>query len=189
MKCVCTLGSRAPATFSESAKLSCACPIFRREKFAEPTRYDALALLPLVSLLWDELQQAWFADDAAATGEHLAIRRWWIRLCELGHLFGYFPNAGKSWLVVKQEYLPKDEQLFADLGVQITSAGRRYLGGAMGCPDFVRGYLEELIQEGLEHLERLTTFAVSQPHAAYAAFVHGFSAKWSYFQRVIPAEQ
>ena len=30
----------APATFSESAELSCACPIFRREKFADPSRYD-----------------------------------------------------------------------------------------------------------------------------------------------------
>ena len=30
---------RSPATFSESAELSCACPIFRRETFADPTRY------------------------------------------------------------------------------------------------------------------------------------------------------
>ena len=104
-------------------------------------------------------------------------------------MFGYFLNAGKSWLVVKQEHLSKAEKLFADLGVQITSAGRPYLGGAIGCPDFVRGYLDGLVEEWIEHLERLTTFAVSQPHAAYAAFVHGFSAKWSYFQRVIPAEQ
>ena len=37
--CARTFGSRAPATFSESAELSCACPIFRRKKFAEPTRY------------------------------------------------------------------------------------------------------------------------------------------------------
>ena len=37
-------------------------------------------------------------------------------MCELGHLFGYFPNAGKSWLVVKQEHLSKAEKLFADLG-------------------------------------------------------------------------
>ena len=44
----------------------------------------ALALLPLVSLLWDELRQVWFADDTAATRELLTIRRWWIRLCELG---------------------------------------------------------------------------------------------------------
>ena len=42
MKCTCTLGSRTPATFSESAELSCACPSFRREKFTEPTRYDHL---------------------------------------------------------------------------------------------------------------------------------------------------
>ena len=40
MKCACTLGSRAPATFSESVELSCACPSFCREKFTEPTRYD-----------------------------------------------------------------------------------------------------------------------------------------------------
>ena len=39
MKCACTFGRGAPATFSESAELSCACPIFRCEKFAEPTRY------------------------------------------------------------------------------------------------------------------------------------------------------
>ena len=42
MKCACTIGSRSPATFSESGELSCACPIFLREKFAEPTRYESL---------------------------------------------------------------------------------------------------------------------------------------------------
>ena len=39
MKCACTLCWEAPEKFSESAELSCACPIFRCEKFAEPTRY------------------------------------------------------------------------------------------------------------------------------------------------------
>ena len=37
--CACTLGLRAPATFSESEELSCACLSFPREKFTEPTRY------------------------------------------------------------------------------------------------------------------------------------------------------
>ena len=46
---------------------------------------------------------------------------------------------------MEQEYLPKAEKLFVDLGVKITSAGRRYQGGAIDCPDFVRGYLEGLI--------------------------------------------
>ena len=55
MKCACTLGSRSPATFSESAEWSCACPIFRREKFAEPTRYVYHEMLPVmkVSSLWN----------------------------------------------------------------------------------------------------------------------------------------
>ena len=41
MKCACTLRFGTPATSSESAELSCACPIFRCEKFTEPTRYAA----------------------------------------------------------------------------------------------------------------------------------------------------
>ena len=41
MRCACTFGSRAPATFIESAELSCACPIFPREKFSDPTQYES----------------------------------------------------------------------------------------------------------------------------------------------------
>ena len=39
MKWACTFGWGAPATFSKSAELSCACPIFRCKKFAEASRY------------------------------------------------------------------------------------------------------------------------------------------------------
>ena len=52
MKCACTLGLRAPAAFSESAELWCACPSFRREKFTEPTRYG------LVKYVEDSLNSA-----------------------------------------------------------------------------------------------------------------------------------
>ena len=31
----------------------------------------------------------------------------------------------------------------------------------------------------------LATIAVTQPHAAHAAFTHGFSNKWSYLSRTI----
>ena len=81
------------------------------------------------------------------------------------------------------------QRFFCDDRVQITSAGRRYLGGAIGCPDSLRGYIWGIDSKWLEHLERLTTFAASQPQAAYAAFVHSLSAKSSYFQRMIHAEQ
>ena len=29
-------------------------------------------------------------------------------------------------------------------------------------------------------------FAITQPHAAYAAFTHGFTSKWTYLTRVVP---
>ena len=51
-------------------------PALTESLTTRPGATHALALLPLVSLLWDELRRAWFADDAATTGELLAIRRW-----------------------------------------------------------------------------------------------------------------
>ena len=35
-------------------------------------------------------------------------------------------------------------------------------------------------------MERLSSIAVSQPHAAYAAFTHGLTSKWTYLARTIP---
>ena len=55
MKCACTLGSRAPATFSESTELSCACPIFGREKFTDPTRHCVFLSIKL-DQHWVDLQ-------------------------------------------------------------------------------------------------------------------------------------
>ena len=33
-------------------------------------------------------------------------------------------------------------------------------------------------------MEKLSKFAQTQPHAAYAAFTHGLSSKWNYLLRV-----
>ena len=38
----------------------------------------------------------------------------------------------------------------------------------------------------MEEAENLAIIAVSQPQAAYAAFVHGSRNKWTYFLRTIP---
>ena len=34
--------------------------------------------------------------------------------------------------------------------------------------------------------ERLTHFASTQPHAAYATFTHGLASKWTFIARTIP---
>ncbi len=40
--------------------------------------------------------------------------------------------------------------------------------------------------EWCQELETLSTIAVSQPHAAYAAITHGLAGRWTYLSRTTP---
>ena len=72
-------------------------------------------------------------------------------------------------------------------GVSITLEGRRHLGAAVGTPQFISAYVEQNIAEWVKEVERLSSaFAITQPHAAYAAFTHGLKHKWTYLTRTIP---
>ena len=66
MKCAWTLRWGAPATFSESTELSCACPIFRCGKFAEPTWYEICVADSFMDVWMQSLMkhksQSWHID-------------------------------------------------------------------------------------------------------------------------------
>ena len=49
-----------------------------------------------------------------------------------GPKYGYYPKAEKSWLVVKEEKLEEAERIFLGTNVNITTDGRKYLGGLWG---------------------------------------------------------
>ena len=76
-------------------------------------------------------KQVWYADDAAARGSLLQLKDWWSRLLSFGHHFGYV-NVVKTWLGVKPEFLVPAQRIFDGTGIQITSAGRPYLGVPLG---------------------------------------------------------
>ena len=58
----------------------------------------AIGILPLIHHLNQQLcTQVWYADDAAVGGSLSALREWWDDLCSSGPMFGYYPNASKSW--------------------------------------------------------------------------------------------
>ena len=48
-----------------------------------------------------QAKQCWFADDARGCGSLQNIRVWWDKLTMARPDFGYYPNAGKCWLVMK----------------------------------------------------------------------------------------
>ena len=60
-----------------------------------------LATLPLIESLPNKVHQIWFADDAGSGGTLTDLKVWWDFLLEKGPNYGYYPNAVKSYLLVK----------------------------------------------------------------------------------------
>lgn len=91
----------------------------------------AVAVTPLIHRLKVEAtKQVWFADDATAGGKFANLREWWDRLTNFGPDYGYFPNASKTWLVVKDDFNDEATSLFEETQVAITEEGKNYLESA-----------------------------------------------------------
>ena len=147
----------------------------------------AIGILPLIDKLQGIVQQCWYADDSAAGGTILDLKRWWDLLQVLGPRYGYFPNGTKSWLVVKEDAVDTVREVFDGTDIHITTKGHRYLGGAVGSEAFEQEFLQQKVQDWISDLRKLSIIAESQPHAAYSAYSHGLSFRWNYFFRFVPS--
>ncbi|KAL5516321.1 hypothetical protein EMCRGX_G001614 [Ephydatia muelleri] len=91
----------------------------------------ALAILPLIRRIADNVQQAWYADDAIATGSLKNLRTWWDKLVTVGPSYGYFVNAVKTWLITKEETHTRALDIFKDTQIRITKEGKSHLRAAL----------------------------------------------------------
>ena len=98
-----------------------------------------------------------------------------MKLVSVGPMYGYFPNPTKSWLIVN--CVDHASALFQNAGISITADGKRHLGAALGSRQFVEEYVQKGVDGWVKEIDRLSSFAVSHPHAAYVAFTHGLSNK------------
>lgn len=149
----------------------------------------ALAITPLIDQLSSrspDVHQVWYADDATSASTCSSLRAWWDHISEIGPLFGYYPNGSKTYLVVKPDHGEHASRLFADTDVHVTTYGKRHLGAALGSRTFTEEYVSTKVQEWVKEIQQLAKVAISQPHAAHAAFTHGLSSRWSYLLRTIP---
>ena len=149
----------------------------------ESTQGDPFAMLDSEG----EVKQVWYADDASASGGLASVHSWWDKLSRIGPAFGYFANASKTWLVTKEEHLDRAKEVFHDTNVNITCHGRPYLGAPLGTDDYTKDFVREKVNSWISELRLLADITKSQPHAAYAAFTHGFLHKFSYLCRSIGA--
>ena len=146
----------------------------------------ALATVPLINQLHGTVDQVWYADDACACGSIQDLLIWWNQFCIKGPAFGYFVNAPKTWLVSKERFHSIATTLFSDTDVQITSAGRSYLGAAIGSNAYVQEFVRDKVVGWSAEITRLAKFAQVQPLAAYSALTHGLSSHWLYLCRTTP---
>ena len=149
----------------------------------------SISVTPLIASLQDpRVGQVWFADDASASGTLQGLSDWWSGLQDRGPMYGYFPNAAKTWLIVKPAFLSDAQKLFDGTGVQVTAEGKRHLDAALVSCSFTVHYVSEKVELYMWSclVSRLSEIARIHPHAAYAAFIHGLCNKWTYFLRTIP---
>ena len=148
----------------------------------------AMATMPLINHLGRaaDVKQVWYADDATASGNLDSIRQWWNRLVRVGPSFGYNVNASKTWLLTKEEHLDHAKTIFQDTQVNITTHGCLHLGMALGSKEYIDQFVADRVHHWVQELCILSDIAKSQPHAAHAAFTHGFVHKFSFLCRSIP---
>ena len=146
----------------------------------------ALATIPLIDQLPRDVTQIWYADDACAIGSLANIRAWWEELSTLGQKYGYYANASKTWLVTKENCASEASDIFSGTAVNITSHGRPHLGAPLGSQSYVEAFVQEKVETWKAELLQLCQWACTQPHAAFTAYTHGWSSRWSFLIRTVP---
>ena len=63
----------------------------------------------------------------------------------LGPKFGYYPEASKSWLIVKEKAKQRPFTLFKDTAIKITTQGQRHLRAVFSSP-----YLTSLASKSIQ---------------------------------------
>ena len=99
----------------------------------------AVASIPLIREL-DELTdviQLWYGDDTTVTGEMSELRKWCDNINTLGKPYGYFPNACKTVLLVREELYERACRYFEGSNVMIRTNGVKLLGSPIGTEAFM----------------------------------------------------
>ena len=122
-----------------------------------------------VGLRMTQLQARWEVDVNKSLVD---------KLLELGPRYGYYPNASKTYLLVKPAFYNTVKTIFQGTEVNITSSGQRYLGAALGTDSFKEEYVKSKVSSWVGELQNLCEIAKFEPQVAYSAFVFGLSKEW-----------
>ena len=127
-----------------------------------------------------------YADDFTAGGTVKDLKYWWKTLRELGPKFGYYPEASKIWLIVKNDFYDIANTTFKSTKSNVTSNGKRHLGTVIGSRSYEKDYMNEKIDQWIKEIKLLSEIAKTEPQCALSCFISGHKHKLNYDMRTIP---
>ena len=100
---------------------------------------------------------------STTSGSVLQLSYWWEALLTYGPQYGYHPNATKTTLLVKPDYLEEASHLFKDTDINIVTDGACVLGAPIGSTSFVHSWITDKVKSWVDELTTLSEIALSQP--------------------------
>eukprot|EP00978_Attheya_sp_CCMP212_P007142 scaffold16612_cov35-Attheya_sp.AAC.3 len=125
-----------------------------------------------------------YTDDAGAGGTFDRIKVYFENLEEYGPKYGYFPDASKSILIVREHNVERAKEYFEEINFTIKS-GYRYLGGFVGARAEMKEWIGEKADEWTAGIKAIAKVAPQFPQTAYAGILKSLQHEWQFVQRVI----
>ena len=145
----------------------------------------ATAIIPLVLMIMEIMstspgntsKMVAYAEDFTAGGTVKDLKYWWETLCELGPKFGYYPEASKTWLIVKNDFYDIANTTFKSTKINVTSNGKRHLGAVIGSRSYKEDYMNEKINYWIKEVKLLSEIAKIEPQCPLSCFISRYKHK------------
>ena len=104
----------------------------------------------------------------------------------MGPKYGYYPQASKTILIVKERFEAKAKAIFGKSGIKISTRGERHMGAVVGSERFKDEYVSNKVEKWVQDIEQLSNIAKDEPQSALSSFTRAISNKCTYVQTTVP---
>ena len=99
----------------------------------------------------------------------------------MGPRYGYYPQASKTVLIVKERFEANAKAIFGKSGIKIFTSGERHMGAVIG-----DDYVSKKVEKRVHDIEQLSTINKDESQTALSSFTSAISHSWTYVQRTVP---
>ena len=144
-----------------------------------------ISIMPMIRKLNPSIVQKWYADDGSMAGTLPDLLDAFKTLKTIGKAFGYFVNAPKCQLIVRNCLHKKAERISKNSEVEITD-GNRVLGSVIGERRFCAEKTKDFTEKMITMIQKLAKFAKTSPQNAYACLTKCLQSKLTFMSRTTP---